>query len=94
MGKALLASDIGGHRELIQDGETGMLFRAGDVSALCAALAQLLDNDALRHAYERRAAAARPRISWETAAAAYESVYKRALGETRVAQQAEQPCLN
>ena len=94
MGKAVLASDIGGHRELIQDGATGMLFRAGDVSALCAALTQLLDDDALRHAYERRAAAARPHISWAIAAAGYESVYKRALGETRVAQQAEQPCLN
>jgi PEP-CTERM/exosortase A-associated glycosyltransferase len=94
MGKAVLASDIGGHRELIQEGETGMLFRAGDISALCTALARLLDNDALRRSYERGAAAARTRISWEITAAAYESVYKRALGDTRVTEELEQPCLN
>jgi len=34
MSKALVASDIGGHRELIQNESTGLLFRPGDVSAL------------------------------------------------------------
>ncbi len=29
-GRLLVASDVGGHRELIRDGETGVLFRAGD----------------------------------------------------------------
>ena len=29
-GRMLVASDVGGHRELIRDGETGVLFRAGD----------------------------------------------------------------
>ena len=29
-GKILIASDVGGHKELIRDGETGILFRAGD----------------------------------------------------------------
>jgi glycosyltransferase involved in cell wall biosynthesis len=30
-----LASDVGGHRELIKDGETGYLFKAGSKEALC-----------------------------------------------------------
>ena len=30
----MVASDVGGHRELIRDGETGVLFRAGDAGAL------------------------------------------------------------
>ena len=34
MGKAVVASDVGGHRELIQHGVTGLLFRADDVTAL------------------------------------------------------------
>ena len=34
MGKAVVASDVGGHRELIQHGVTGLLFRADDVDAL------------------------------------------------------------
>jgi glycosyltransferase involved in cell wall biosynthesis len=33
-GKAVVASDVGGHRELIQHGVTGLLFRADDVASL------------------------------------------------------------
>jgi len=33
-GKVCLASDVGGHHELIQDGENGFLFKANDVQAL------------------------------------------------------------
>ena len=33
-GKLLIASDVGGHRELIRSGETGELFAAGDAGAL------------------------------------------------------------
>lgn len=29
-GQLLIASDVGGHRELIRDGDTGVLFKAGD----------------------------------------------------------------
>jgi PEP-CTERM/exosortase A-associated glycosyltransferase len=41
-GHILVASDVGGHRELIKDGETGVLFRAGDVGALAQAVTRLL----------------------------------------------------
>ena len=37
-GKLVLASDVGGHRELIRPGETGWLFRAGDPGALAEAV--------------------------------------------------------
>jgi PEP-CTERM/exosortase A-associated glycosyltransferase len=37
-GKLVVASDVGGHRELIADKETGYLFKAGDVEALAATL--------------------------------------------------------
>src|SRR5207342_3694355 len=33
-GRMLIASDVGGHRELVRDGETGFLFPAGDARAL------------------------------------------------------------
>jgi glycosyltransferase involved in cell wall biosynthesis len=33
-GKLFIASDVGGHRELIRDGETGLLFKSGDPDAL------------------------------------------------------------
>jgi glycosyltransferase involved in cell wall biosynthesis len=40
-GRVLIASDVGGHRELIRHGETGLLFRAGDIASLQDTLLQL-----------------------------------------------------
>jgi len=42
-GRVLVASDVGGHRELIRDGETGILFRAGSAESLGEALVGLLE---------------------------------------------------
>jgi PEP-CTERM/exosortase A-associated glycosyltransferase len=41
-GRLLVASDVGGHRELIRPDETGQLFKAGDPEALAAAVLDLL----------------------------------------------------
>jgi len=42
-GRLLAASDVGGHRELIEDGRTGVLFPAGDAAALARKVLALLD---------------------------------------------------
>jgi PEP-CTERM/exosortase A-associated glycosyltransferase len=41
-GRLLVASDVGGHKELIRHNETGMLFKAGSAQALAQAVLQLL----------------------------------------------------
>ena len=41
-GRLLVASDVGGHKELIRHGETGILFKAGSVDALVQAVVDLL----------------------------------------------------
>ncbi len=41
-GRLLVASDVGGHKELIRDGETGVLFHAGDAASLTDAIVRLL----------------------------------------------------
>ena len=41
-GRLLVASDVGGHRELIRDGETGMLFHAGSATSLAESIMKLL----------------------------------------------------
>ncbi|MEJ6008007.1 TIGR04063 family PEP-CTERM/XrtA system glycosyltransferase [Paucibacter sp. AS339] len=46
-GRVLVASDVGGHQELIRDGETGMLFKAGSVIALGETVLRLLANSVL-----------------------------------------------
>lgn len=42
-GKVLLASNVGGHHELIEHGKTGWLFQSDDVAALSNAAAELLN---------------------------------------------------
>jgi PEP-CTERM/exosortase A-associated glycosyltransferase len=41
-GRLMVASDVGGHKELIQDGKTGVLFRAGNVGDLASKVVALL----------------------------------------------------
>ncbi len=45
-GRMFVASDVGGHRELIRDGETGFLFSAGDARSLTQAIELVLDRAA------------------------------------------------
>jgi PEP-CTERM/exosortase A-associated glycosyltransferase len=42
-GRLFVASDVGGHKELVRDGETGILFKAGNAEALAAAVLHTLD---------------------------------------------------
>lgn len=41
--RAVVASDLGSRRELVTEGETGLLYPAGDVERLCAAIMSLSD---------------------------------------------------
>jgi PEP-CTERM/exosortase A-associated glycosyltransferase len=80
MGKVFVASDVGGHRELVRDGETGILVPAGDVNALTAALSKLLDDPALRREIESRQVSwVREHHSWDRTTAPYVDLYARAL---------------
>ena len=71
-----LASDTGGNPELVQDGETGLLFPAGDSAALAAQLARVLDDAEYRRglaaAAERRM---REHFTREQAARAMGQIY-------------------
>ena len=84
-GRLVAASDVGGHRELIRDGETGTLFRADDPAALAAALARLLDD---RAAWPARRARARAFVeaerNWSLNISRYFPVYQRLAGAVRM----------
>ena len=43
MRRRFIASDVGGHRELVEDGQTGRLFTAGSADALAAAAIEALE---------------------------------------------------
>ena len=84
VGKPLVGSNIGGHRELIQDGKTGLLFTAGDVNALRAALTQLLiDPDKRLKLAAQGQAWAKDERSWDKTTFPYEQIYERALSLQR-----------
>ena len=82
-GKLVCASDVGGHRELVTDGSTGVLFVPDDPAACGRALARLLsardDWDALRAAGRRHV---RQRHDWHRNAERYQDVYQTVLGRT------------
>ncbi|MCS6787272.1 MAG: glycosyltransferase, exosortase A system-associated [Thiobacillaceae bacterium] len=80
-GRLFIASDVGGHRELIRDGETGLLFRAGDPGALAQRALDALhlpDGGAgLRAAGRRYVEQER---NWPSSVANYRAIYGRVLG--------------
>ena len=85
-GRLLLASDVGGHRELIRDQQTGVLFRAGDVDALAAKVLELL-SDKRRWGLLRAGARSfveRER-NWTSSVGRYRQPYCRLTGEADVA---------
>ncbi len=85
MGKALIASDVGGHRELIRHGETGLLFPAGDLSALTHSLLRLLEDDALRLRLQTQGSTwVGKHHTWEETTSVYQNLYAKALGKLSV----------
>jgi PEP-CTERM/exosortase A-associated glycosyltransferase len=78
-GRLLIASDVGGHRELIEDRVTGRLFPPDDPAALAAAVAAVLADRARWH--EVMASARRfveHERSWRASVAHYPAVYEAA----------------
>ncbi len=75
-GRLVIASDVGGHLELIRDGETGILFRAGDPSALAIKVLGLLSSPdwwpSLRAAARNFVEAQR---NWSVSVDRYKNVY-------------------
>ena len=79
-GRIVVASDVGGHRELIRHGQTGFLCPAGDVAALESAIEDTL---ARRSEWPAMRAQARRFVeqerTWANSVARYAGVYERAL---------------
>ena len=81
MEKAVIGSDVGGIRELIQDGVTGLLHRSGDVGDLAATIERLADDPDLRRTLGRQAREwVAGRRDWKQIVPRYVSVYEAVLG--------------
>jgi len=90
-GLPVVASDVGAVRELVTDGETGLLVPAGRSDALAAAMARLIREPALR---QRLGAAARARVvqdfglerGWQRVGAVLEAALAERVGPRRILQ--------
>ena len=84
-GRLVVGSDVGGHRELMRDGVTAALFKAGDVHDLVAKVLDLLDHPerwpALRAAARRYVEVER---SWRNCVGRYGPIYERLAALERV----------
>lgn len=76
--RIVIASDVGGHRELIEDGVTGDLFKADDPAALVAAVQRAVGRrDSWDAQRARGRAFVRDERNWARSVANYEAVYAR-----------------
>ncbi len=83
-GTPVIATDVGGIPEVVAAGETGELFKPGDIEAMSAAAASIL-SDGPRVERMRAASRARAveRFSAEKVVPMYEAFYEKVLGQTR-----------
>jgi glycosyltransferase involved in cell wall biosynthesis len=76
-GKPVLASDLPPIREIVRDGENGVLFAAGDPQSLVQAIRRVQHDDALAERLARTAFAEADRYSWRTRAERLEAFLLR-----------------
>ena len=82
-GRNVLASDVGGHRELIRDGDTGLLFHAGDAADLARQATRLLDDPPLAERLRKQALDyVRDERDWQVNVKRYLPVYEQVLRRT------------
>lgn len=77
-GRLVVASDVGGHKELIRHGDTGYLFRAGDADALANSVLEMLlhsESWPTFHASARRFV--ETERNWPISVARYQAIYER-----------------
>jgi len=75
-GRLMIASDVGGHKELIQDGKTGVLFRAGNAGDLASKVVALLKYEQGWPALKKNGRQfVETERNWATSVARYRGVY-------------------
>jgi phosphatidyl-myo-inositol alpha-mannosyltransferase len=77
-GTPVVASNIAGYRDVVRDGEDGLLVPVGDAVALGEALLELASDPARRSAMSDAARDAAERFAWPNIAREVESVYEEA----------------
>lgn len=84
MKRRFIASDVGGHKELVKHGETGRLFTADDIDALARSAIETLQNANTpedQGILERGLAFVKEERSWSAVAQRYAPIYERLVSQ-------------
>ncbi len=80
LGKLVLASNVGGHRELVRNDETGLLFRAGNAKDLAEKALDLLgDEEKCRHLRVEGRSFVEKERNWKASVTRYAPLYESLL---------------
>jgi len=83
-GQLFVASDVGGHKELVQHNQTGVLFKAGSADALAQSLMGLLNNPALWPVLKTNGREFVENVrNWKNSVANYVGPYEALIGANR-----------
>jgi glycosyltransferase involved in cell wall biosynthesis len=83
-GRIFVASDVGGHRELVRDQVTGFLFRAGDAGELARTIEKALAGRAGWEHMKRRARSfVETERTWTRSVSRYADLYARVCARTQ-----------
>jgi glycosyltransferase involved in cell wall biosynthesis len=78
-GRPVIASDVGGIPEIVQDGSTGLLVPPGRTGALASAILALANDAELRRSLGEAASAAATAFEWQHIMEQYDEVHRRAI---------------
>ena len=81
-GKPVVASDIWGFREILDNGETGFLVTPKDPDALASAIIKILVNSQLRDNMKNNILKKSIELSWQNIALKYIDLYQKAIIES------------
>lgn len=81
LGVPCVVYDVGGLRDAVINGETGLLTNAGDTGALGAEICRVIDDAALRAKLATNALAYSRGFSWDKAAEEFLNVVKTVMGD-------------
>ncbi len=82
VGRAVVATRVGGIPEIVLDGVTGFTIEKGDVDALADRLRSILQDETLRARFEEAALSfARSDLTWDVNANKYEAIYGEIAGK-------------
>ena len=80
VGRAVIATPVGGIPEIVRNQDTGLLVTVGDDAALAVALRQVIENRVLQIRLEQNARAfAVQNLTWAVNAESYRAIYEEAL---------------